>query len=103
RARTVAVAIDDNSTPNDIVRGKGHVFGLRAKDGRVLVRAGDTEGSVDLARLARFKEAAVIFEIVHPDGTMARLPFLRDFCKQHQLKMCSIEDLIKFRRQRERL
>lgn len=103
RARTVAVAIDDNSTPNDLVRGKGHVFGLKAKDGGVLVRAGHTEGSVDLARLAGFKEAAVICEIVHPDGTMARLPFLREFCAQHQLKMCSIEDLIKFRRQRERL
>ncbi len=103
RARTVAVAIDDNSTPNDLVRGKGHVFGLRAKDGGVLVRAGHTEGSVDLARLAGFKEAAVICEIVHPDGTMARLPFLREFCQQHQLKMCSIEDLIKYRRQRERL
>lgn len=103
RARTVAVAIDDNSTPNDLVRGKGHVFGLRAKDGGVLVRAGHTEGSIDLARLAGFKEAAVICEIVHPDGTMARLPFLREFCEQHQIKMCSIEDLIKFRRLRERL
>ncbi|MBM3996504.1 MAG: 3,4-dihydroxy-2-butanone-4-phosphate synthase [Planctomycetes bacterium] len=103
RARTVAVAIDDNATPNDLVRGKGHVFGLRAKDGGVLVRAGHTEGSVDLARLAGFKEAAVICEIVHPDGTMARLPYLREFCQQHQIKMCSIEDLIKYRRQRERL
>ncbi|MSU80630.1 MAG: GTP cyclohydrolase II [Gemmataceae bacterium] len=103
RARTVAVAIDDNAKPTDLVRGKGHVFGLRAKDGGVLVRAGHTEGSVDLARLAGFKEAAVICEIVHPDGTMARLPFLRDFCKQHSLKMCTIEDLIKFRRSRERL
>ena len=103
RARTVAVAIDDRSTPNDLVRGKGHVFGLRAKDGGVLVRAGHTEGSVDLARLGGFKEAAVICEIVHPDGTMARLPYLREFCKQHNIKMCSIEDLIKYRRQRERL
>ena len=103
RARTVAVAIDDNSAPADLIRGKGHVDGLRAKDGGVLVRAGHTEGSVDLARLAGFKEAAVICEIVHPDGTMARLPFLREFAKQHQLKMCTIEDLIKHRRQRERL
>jgi 3,4-dihydroxy 2-butanone 4-phosphate synthase / GTP cyclohydrolase II len=103
RARTVAVAIDEKSLPTDLVRGKGHVDGLRAKDGGVLVRAGHTEGSVDLARLAGFKEAAVICEIVHPDGTMARLPFLREFCQQHQIKMCSIEDLIKFRRQRERL
>jgi 3,4-dihydroxy 2-butanone 4-phosphate synthase/GTP cyclohydrolase II len=103
RARTVAVAIDDASTPADLVRGKGHVDGLRAKDGGVLVRAGHTEGSVDLARLAGFKEAAVICEIVHPDGTMARLPYLREFSQQHGLKMCTIEDLIKFRRQRERL
>ena len=103
RARTIAVAIDEKSAPNDLIRGKGHVDGLRAKDGGVLVRAGHTEGSVDLARLAGFKEAAVICEIMHPDGTMARLPFLKDFCKQHNLKMCTIEDLIKFRRQRERL
>jgi 3,4-dihydroxy 2-butanone 4-phosphate synthase/GTP cyclohydrolase II len=103
RARTVAVAIDDHSTPNDLVRGKGHVDGLRAKDGGVLVRAGHTEGSVDLARLAGFKEAAVICEVVHPDGTMGRLPYLREFCAQHQIKMCTIEDLIKFRRLRERL
>ena len=103
RARTVAVAIDDKSTPADLHRGKGHVDGLRAKDGGVLVRAGHTEGSVDLARLAGFKEAAVICEIVHPDGTMARLPYLREFCEQHQIKMCSIEDLIKYRRLRERL
>jgi 3,4-dihydroxy 2-butanone 4-phosphate synthase/GTP cyclohydrolase II len=103
RARTVAVAIDDNSTPHDLLRGKGHVFGLRAKDGGVLVRAGHTEGSVDLSRFAGFKEAAVICEIVHPDGTMARLPYLREFSQQHQIKMCTIEDLIKFRRLRERL
>src|SRR5262245_15932390 len=103
RARTIEVAIDDQSGPHDLVRGKGHVDGLRAKDGGVLVRAGHTEGSVDLARLAGFKEAAVICEIMHPDGTMARLPFLREFSKQHNLKMCTIEDLIKHRRQRERL
>ena len=72
RARTVAVAIDDNSGPADLVRGKGHVSGLRAREGGVLVRAGHTEGSVDLARLAGFKEAAVICEIVDPDGHMAR-------------------------------
>ncbi|MBI2808789.1 MAG: GTP cyclohydrolase II [Planctomycetes bacterium] len=103
RARTVAVAIDDKSGPADLIRGKGHVDGLRAKDGGVLVRAGHTEGSVDLARLAGFKEAAVICEIVHPDGTMARLPYLREFSKQNNLKMCTIEDLIKHRRKRERL
>src|ERR1700730_15999604 len=103
RARTVQVAIDDKTTPNDIVRGKGHVPGLRAREGGVLVRAGHTEGSVDLARLAGFKEAAVICEVVNPDGGMARLPDLRAFSAQHVLKMCTIEELIKFRRQRERL
>jgi 3,4-dihydroxy 2-butanone 4-phosphate synthase/GTP cyclohydrolase II len=102
RARTVAVAIDPNSTPNDLVRG-GHLNGLRAKEGGVLVRAGHTEGSVDLARLAGLTEAAVICEVVHPDGTMARLPYLHEFCQKHGLKMCTIEDLIKYRRMRERL
>src|SRR5438552_7039484 len=103
RARTVQVAIDDRSGPNDLVRGKGHVPGLRARAGGVLVRAGHTEGSVDLARLAGLKEAAVICEVVNLDGRMARLPDLRAFCGQHGLKMCTIEDLIKYRRQRERL
>src|SRR5436189_5768632 len=103
RARTIQVAINDQSTPNDLIRGKGHVPGLRAREGGVLVRAGHTEGSVDLARLAGLKEAAVICEIVNPDGRMARLPDLRAFCQEHGLKMCTIEDLIKYRRQRERL
>jgi 3,4-dihydroxy 2-butanone 4-phosphate synthase/GTP cyclohydrolase II len=103
RARTVAVAIDDNSIPADLVRGKGHVAGLCAREGGVLVRAGHTEGSVDLARLAGLKPAAVICEIVRADGHMARVPELREFCSQHQLKMATIEDLIKYRRRRERL
>lgn len=103
RARTVAVCIGDESGPGDIIRGKGHVFGLRARDGGVLVRAGHTEGSVDLSRLAGFKEAAVICEIVRPDGHMAHLTELRDFCKTHDFKMCTIEDLIKYRRRNERL
>src|SRR5438270_6132810 len=103
RARTVAVAIDDNSAPDDLTRGYGHVNGLRGRDGGVLVRAGHTEGSIDLARLAGFKSAAVICEIVRPDGHMAHLPELRTFCKAHGLKMCTIEDLIKFRHRRERL
>ena len=84
--------------PHDLVRGKGHVDGLRARDGGVLVRAGHTEGSVDLARLAGLKEAAVICEIVNADGHMARLPDLQAFCEKHGLKMCTIEDLIKYRR-----
>ena len=99
RARTIQVAIDERSTPNDLVVGKGHVAGLRAREGGVLVRAGHTEGSVDLARLAGLKEAAVICEIINADGRMARLPDLREFCRQHGLKMCTIEDLIKYRRQ----
>jgi len=103
RARTVAVAIDEGTGPEDLTRGYGHVNGLRAREGGVLVRAGHTEGSIDLARLAGFKEAAVICEIVRPDGHMAHLPELREFCKLHQLKMCTIEDLIKFRHRRERL
>jgi 3,4-dihydroxy 2-butanone 4-phosphate synthase / GTP cyclohydrolase II len=103
RAHTVLTAIDEKTTPNDLVRGKGHVPGLRAREGGVLVRAGHTEGSVDLARLAGLKEAAVICEVVNPDGSMARLPDLMTFCCQHGLKMCTIEDLIKHRRQREKL
>src|SRR5262245_31525792 len=103
RARTIEVAIDDKSGPHDLVRGKGHVLGLRAREGGVLVRAGHTEGSIDLARLAGFKESAVICEILRADGTMARLPDLREFCRTHGLKMCTIEDLIAYRRQREKL
>jgi 3,4-dihydroxy 2-butanone 4-phosphate synthase/GTP cyclohydrolase II len=103
RARTVQVVVDERSIPGDLVRGHGHMDGLRAREGGVLVRAGHTEGSVDLARLARMKEVAVLCEIVNPDGTMARLPDLRAFCQQHGLKMCTIEELIKYRRLREKL
>ncbi len=103
RARTIQVCIQDTAGPADLVRDKGHVDGLRARDGGVLVRAGHTEGSVDLARLAGHKPAAVICEILREDGYMARLPDLREFCKQYNLKMCTIADLIKYRRQREKL
>jgi 3,4-dihydroxy 2-butanone 4-phosphate synthase/GTP cyclohydrolase II len=103
RARTIQVAIDERSVANDLIRGKGHVDGLRAREGGVLVRAGHTEGSVDLARLAGLKEAAVICEILTEDGHMARLPDLQAYCQRHGLKMCTIEDLIKYRRKRERL
>jgi 3,4-dihydroxy 2-butanone 4-phosphate synthase/GTP cyclohydrolase II len=103
RARTVQVAIDPRSTPADLVRGHGHMDGLRAREGGVLVRAGHTEGSVDLARLAGLREAAVICEIVKEDGTMARLPDLREFARRHNLKMCTIEAIIAYRRRRERL
>ncbi len=102
RAHTIQVAIDSASGPKDLVR-PGHLDGLRAVAGGVLVRAGHTEGSIDLARLAGFKEAAVIIEVMAPNGDMARLPQLREFRQRHGLKMCTIEDLIKHRRQRERL
>jgi len=95
--------LDERSIPADLVRGHGHMDGLRAREGGVLVRAGHTEGSVDLARLAGLKEAAVICEVVNEDGTMARVPDLREFCRKHGLKMCTIEDLIAYRRQREKL
>ncbi len=103
RARTVSVVLDDRSTAADLIRGHGHMDGLRGRDGGVLVRTGHTEGSLDLARLAGFKEAAVICEVVNKDGTMARVSDLREFCRTHNLKMCTIEDLIAYRRKREKL
>lgn len=102
RARTIRVAVDPRTTAADLVR-PGHMDGLRAHAGGVLVRAGHTEGSTDLARLAGFQESAVICEILNPDGRMARVPDLLEFCARHGLKMCTIEDLIKYRRQREKL
>jgi 3,4-dihydroxy 2-butanone 4-phosphate synthase/GTP cyclohydrolase II len=99
----VQVALDERSTPQDLKRGYGHLDGLRAREGGVLVRAGHTEGSVDLARLAGLKQAAVICEVVNPDGRMARLPDLEGFCARHGLKMCTIEALIEYRRIREKL
>ncbi len=102
RARTVQVAVDPNSKPTDLVR-PGHVFPLRAREGGVLVRAGQTEGSVDLARLAGLYPAAVICEIMNDDGTMARMPQLREFAAQHDMRICSVESLIKYRRLHEQL
>ena len=102
RARTVQVAVDPNSKPSDLVR-PGHVFPLRAREGGVLVRAGQTEGSVDLARMAGMNPAAVICEIMNDDGTMARMPQLREFAKQHGLRICSVESIIKYRRLNEQL
>ena len=102
RAHTVQVAIAEHCTPDDLAT-PGHVFPLRAREGGVLVRAGQTEGAVDLTRLAGLKAAGVICEIMNPDGTMARLPDLQKFCAAHGLKLCSVEDIIKYRRQRERL
>jgi 3,4-dihydroxy 2-butanone 4-phosphate synthase/GTP cyclohydrolase II len=103
RARTVQVCADPASGPQDLVRDKGHMDGLIARPGGVLVRAGHTEGSVDLCRLAGLREIAVICEVLNEDGTMARLPDLRGFCERHGLKMCTIADLIEYRRRREKL
>jgi 3,4-dihydroxy 2-butanone 4-phosphate synthase/GTP cyclohydrolase II len=102
RAHTIRVAIDDASGPRDLAR-PGHVFPLRARKGGVLVRTGQTEGSVDLARLAGLKPAAVICEIMNDDGTMARMPQLRVFAEQHDLKIISIADLIAYRMRKELL
>ena len=100
RATTILTAIDAASKPEDLVR-PGHVFPLRAKNGGVLVRAGQTEGSVDLARLAGLTPAAVICEVMDEDGTMARGPQLQEFCRIHGLKITTIKDLIRYRLQTE--
>jgi 3,4-dihydroxy 2-butanone 4-phosphate synthase/GTP cyclohydrolase II len=102
RARTIQVAIRDDTTSDDLAT-PGHVFPLRAREGGVLVRAGQTEGAVDLSRMAGLKPAGIICEVMNTDGTMARLPDLEKFCDKHALKLCSVEDIIKYRRQRERL
>ncbi len=102
RARTIRVLADPASKPADLVQ-PGHMFPLRAKHGGVLRRAGHTEASVDLARMAGLQPAAVICEIMNTDGTMARLPQLSTFAKKHKLRICSIEALIAYRRRSERL
>ncbi len=102
RAKTILTAIADDAKPEDLVR-PGHVFPLRARRGGVLVRAGHTEASVDLARLAGLKPAAVICEIMKDDGTMARLPDLVLFAKEHGLKIITIADLIKYRLKKDKL
>lgn len=102
RARTILTAIADEAKPRDLVR-PGHVFPLRARDGGVLVRNGQTEGSVDLCRLAGLKPAAVICEIMNDDGTMARMPDLEKFAARHDLKICSVADLVRYRLQHERI
>ena len=101
RARTIAVAIDPASRPSDLAR-PGHVFPLRARKGGVLVRAGQTEASVDLARLAGLVPAGIICEIMKDDGSMARVPDLVGFCAQHNLKMLTVAELIRYRMQHER-
>jgi len=102
RARTIQVACRDDAKPSDLVR-PGHINPLRARDGGVLVRAGQTEGAVDLARLAGLKPMGVICEIMNPDGTMARRDDLEKFCRTHNLKMCTVADVIRYRLRRERL
>ena len=96
RATTILTAVADNARPDDLV-SPGHVFPLRAKKGGVLVRTGQTEGSVDLARLAGLKRAAVICEVMNDDGTMARMPDLEEFAAQHDLKIATIADLVEYR------
>jgi 3,4-dihydroxy 2-butanone 4-phosphate synthase/GTP cyclohydrolase II len=100
RTRTILAAIDPATRPNDLAR-PGHVFPLRAREGGVLVRAGQTEASVDLSRLAGLDPSGVICEIMNEDGTMARVPQLREFCLHHGLKMISVADLIRYRLQHE--
>jgi 3,4-dihydroxy 2-butanone 4-phosphate synthase/GTP cyclohydrolase II len=102
RSHTILTAVEDGAGPEDLSR-PGHIFPLRARNGGVLVRTGQTEGSVDLARLAGLKPAGVICEIMNDDGTMARLPQLRKFAKEHGLKICSIADLIAYRMKHESL
>lgn len=100
RATTILTAIADNAKPNDLVR-PGHIFPLRARDGGVIVRAGQTEGSVDLARLSGLRPAAVICEIMDEDGTMARMPALEEFSERHGIGICTIADLIEYRMRTE--
>ncbi len=101
RCHTIKVAIDPATRPSDLAR-PGHIFPLRARKGGVLVRAGQTEGSVDLARLAGLIPAAIICEIMNEDGTMARVPDLIKFCEDHGLKMLTVAELIRYRMAHER-
>ena len=102
RAKTIQVMAEPTALPDDLVQ-PGHVFPLRAKPGGVLQRAGHTEAAVDLVRIAGCRPIGVICEIMSDDGTMARLPELRKFARKHKLKICSIADLISYRRSREKL
>ena len=101
RARTIQVAIDPATRPADLAR-PGHVFPLRARKGGVLVRAGQTEAAVDLARLAGMVPAGIICEIMKDDGSMARVPDLIEFCREHQMKMLTVAELIRYRMAHER-
>ena len=102
RARTVQVAIAEGATPREVVT-PGHIFPLRARDGGVLERVGQTEGSVDLARLAGLDPSGVICEVMNDDGTMARMPELVAFGERHQIRICAVADIIKYRMRTERV
>jgi 3,4-dihydroxy 2-butanone 4-phosphate synthase/GTP cyclohydrolase II len=102
RACTILTAIDPASVPGDLAR-PGHVFPIQARDGGVLVRAGQTEGSVDLARLSGLNPAGVICEVMNEDGTMARMPQLAGFAREHGLSIVTIADLVRYRMRKERL
>jgi len=102
RAKTILTAVDPNSKPNDLAR-PGHIFPLRAKKGGVLVRVGQTEASVDIARIAGCQPAGAICEIMNDDGTMARMPQLEKFAAKHDLKIISVADLVRYRIQKETL
>ena len=102
RAKTILAAVADGARPSDLAR-PGHIFPLRASQGGVLRRPGQTEGSVDLARLAGLKPAGVICEIMNEDGTMARMPDLEKFAKKHELLILTVEELIKYRHGQEKL
>ena len=102
RARTILTAVDPKSKPGDLAR-PGHIFPLRAKRGGVLVRVGQTEASVDIARIAGLEPASVICEIMNDDGTMARLPELEKFAAKHDLKIISVAELVRYRVQKETL
>jgi 3,4-dihydroxy 2-butanone 4-phosphate synthase/GTP cyclohydrolase II len=102
RATTILTAVDPKTKPSDLAR-PGHIFPLRARKGGVLVRPGQTEASVDLARIAGLYPAGVICEIMNADGTMARLPELREFAREHDLKIISVAALVRYRMQKETL
>jgi 3,4-dihydroxy 2-butanone 4-phosphate synthase/GTP cyclohydrolase II len=102
RSNTIHALLDPNATPHDFLR-PGHTFPLRARDGGVLVRTGQTEASVDLARLAGFQPAGVICEIMDDDGSMMRLPRLREFAAKHDLKLVTVKDLVAYRLRHEKL
>jgi 3,4-dihydroxy 2-butanone 4-phosphate synthase/GTP cyclohydrolase II len=102
RAHTIAVAVDRATRPHDLIEG-GHILPLRARNGGVLQRAGQTEASIDLARLAGLDPSGVVCEIMNDDGTMARVPDLVEYCARHGLKMITVADLIEYRRRHEKL